>query len=1025
MVSKLNHFIKKRGVSPVIGVILLVAVVVALVVLASVIVFNIGGDSDGTSADASIDFKQTSSGVSVQVVSNNNVEEFKILSPDGKENRVSGNVGSSTSIIGVDGTYTVIAIMPDGEEQVLATKTVEGLDYSGVFVVLQDEEEGEVNATLSQQFDNVEDYDLSLQTNNNGDEEVALNSFGYETQQNLLSEQLVQESPSLGEKIALIRITSNRDIETIKMDKFGDSNGSIKSDVAYVGDVIQVHKMANLCPGDELILEESSTNDELASETITVSQDCGELRKIARYLDGEITAAEIINLWNLELDYFVFQYDGQPQPELPTSPVPTDETNGVSVKATVLNQSDNTTIEGATVALGAKTNTTNSTGVATFEDIDPGVEIQTQGNNIDAVAYRDGYKPSPVRTIPIDDNWTNPQEEKFELEPYTRQAPTRSSKPAIQSGGSATYNFSGSGYSGGGAVISSGSGGGGSFTGGTISGGGSFYSGGGESPTTFSRSTPVKKPDYEFVQPERIFNVIDIDESLIPTDEDFLVRTSLKTTGTETISDTVKVYAVKTDTSTSTSGIDDTPMTNSGGGDLIGSSNVTIPSGGEVVTNEQELSIPQIGEYDVYIYLEGSDEYKPAGTLDVFNSARENAILEYTGEYEISPENANTGEEVTVEVTGEDITVPSGTTKKPSTVTVDIFKNGIRVKEGEVDFGEGTSTLTYTETFENPQYVQFHAGIQESQDVGIMGTTVITDSAVGTDLMEAFNTSIKIDNSSLEECTLTDSNGDEIRTSGQFDCEVETDTTELTFNGSNSTYNFDDLDNSSVDEIELTWVLGDEDSVTNTYTTDKEINNFITNDGITNTTASEFSTSHKFKNDTIHMVELRADVTIDGTEYGSRDALFVNALDNPGEDMTRITGTTVTGDSEVNVNIMNPRETVTEDVTVEYINKTGISQFNDIESEDESEDDIIYADDVSVKPEQSVLLTRTLNGSEMKYFTNQTLEGGDTVEFWVRLSHTDTSMDNDFYATVDVTVPESSIDATIEGTVEICESSCN
>jgi hypothetical protein len=136
--------------------------------------------------------------------------------------------------------------------------------------------------------------------------------------------------------------------------------------------------------------------------------------------------------------------------------------------------------------------------------------------------------------------------------------------------------------------------------------------------------------------------------------------------------------------------------------------------------------------------------------------------------------------------------------------------------------------------------------------------------------------------------------------------------------------------------------------------------------------------------------------------------------------MTRITGTTVTGDSEVNVNIRNPRETVTEDVTVEYINKTGISQFKEIEQED-----IIYKDDVSVRPEQSVLLTRTLNVSDMEDLTNQTLEGGDTVEFWVRLSHTDTSMDNDFYATVDVTVPESSIDATIEGTVEICESPCN
>jgi hypothetical protein len=108
----------------------LVAVVVALVVLASVIVFNIGGDSDGTSADASIDFKQTSSGVSVQVVSNNNVEEFKILSPDGKENRVSGNVGSSLNLVGPEGRYSVVAIMHDDTEQALISRNITGLDSS-------------------------------------------------------------------------------------------------------------------------------------------------------------------------------------------------------------------------------------------------------------------------------------------------------------------------------------------------------------------------------------------------------------------------------------------------------------------------------------------------------------------------------------------------------------------------------------------------------------------------------------------------------------------------------------------------------------------------------------------------------------------------------------------------------------------------------------------------------------------------------------------------------------------------------
>jgi archaeal flagellin N-terminal-like domain len=63
---------KNKGISPAIGVALLVAITVALVVLASVIVLNIEDGTETNSAEASIDFTQTSSGINVQVVSNTN-----------------------------------------------------------------------------------------------------------------------------------------------------------------------------------------------------------------------------------------------------------------------------------------------------------------------------------------------------------------------------------------------------------------------------------------------------------------------------------------------------------------------------------------------------------------------------------------------------------------------------------------------------------------------------------------------------------------------------------------------------------------------------------------------------------------------------------------------------------------------------------------------------------------------------------------------------------------------------------------
>jgi len=65
------------AVSPVIGVILLVAVTVALVALATVIVFDIGSDVSDT-ADATVQLEQSGDSVQATVIRNENVKSFTL-----------------------------------------------------------------------------------------------------------------------------------------------------------------------------------------------------------------------------------------------------------------------------------------------------------------------------------------------------------------------------------------------------------------------------------------------------------------------------------------------------------------------------------------------------------------------------------------------------------------------------------------------------------------------------------------------------------------------------------------------------------------------------------------------------------------------------------------------------------------------------------------------------------------------------------------------------------------------------------
>ena len=121
---------KTDAVSPVIGVILLVAVTVALVALTTVIVFDIGSDVSDT-ADATIQLDgatNTSSeageaGVQATIIRNENVAQFNLSSPNNNNSLEIGNsqVGDSFTLYDGTGTYSVIAELDDGSTQVLTS----------------------------------------------------------------------------------------------------------------------------------------------------------------------------------------------------------------------------------------------------------------------------------------------------------------------------------------------------------------------------------------------------------------------------------------------------------------------------------------------------------------------------------------------------------------------------------------------------------------------------------------------------------------------------------------------------------------------------------------------------------------------------------------------------------------------------------------------------------------------------------------------------------------------------------------
>ena len=121
------------AVSPVIGVILLVAVTVALVALATVIVFDIGSDVSDT-ADATVQLEQQGNNMKATVIRNENVDTFEFSATktvsttpytgtNGTDDaEFSGDVGTTASVeMSADDSVSIVANLAGGNSEVLTS----------------------------------------------------------------------------------------------------------------------------------------------------------------------------------------------------------------------------------------------------------------------------------------------------------------------------------------------------------------------------------------------------------------------------------------------------------------------------------------------------------------------------------------------------------------------------------------------------------------------------------------------------------------------------------------------------------------------------------------------------------------------------------------------------------------------------------------------------------------------------------------------------------------------------------------
>jgi len=253
MIQNYKDKCNEKGVSPVIGVILLVAVTVALVALATVIVFDIG-DSVSDTADATVQLDETSDGVEATIIRNENVDTFTFQHEGGESTTLDG-VGDSGELSEGAGEYIVIANLDSGEDEVLTSTTISSSSsetLSGTVETNPLIENAEITATFNGET-------VSDTTDENGEFEIdRLDNSEVELSINLDS--AIADGLEIdAEEDVVVNVESDVNEKNIQIDTFEDNGILVVGEEIEISDPDEIDVDADTS-GDSLVLNADAYN---------------------------------------------------------------------------------------------------------------------------------------------------------------------------------------------------------------------------------------------------------------------------------------------------------------------------------------------------------------------------------------------------------------------------------------------------------------------------------------------------------------------------------------------------------------------------------------------------------------------------------------------------------------------------------------------------------------------------------------------------------------------------------------------
>jgi len=268
-----------KGISPIIGVILIVSVTVALVTLATIIVFDIGNEVN-ESTESVVDVSESSTGVTATLIRSSD-DSIEIRDSEGEIVESITSPGEEYTI-SEEGDYSIIAITDDGSEEVIRNINVSDTneeeitnedvvfgtvsinpEIEGAEVISRNEEGEEIDSTVTNS-----DGEYEVQAVKNGELNVNVNGITIEDSDFYANKNKIIQDVGSEINIEFDRDNSNDvtvDDETVTINFESDSDNN-----KLIGNLYQLQAVQDNLSNDYVLV-----NDIDASETESWNEGAG------------------------------------------------------------------------------------------------------------------------------------------------------------------------------------------------------------------------------------------------------------------------------------------------------------------------------------------------------------------------------------------------------------------------------------------------------------------------------------------------------------------------------------------------------------------------------------------------------------------------------------------------------------------------------------------------------------------------------------------------------------------------------